>query len=228
MAVELLERQEKETQSSNYVERSYNDACDRDSQDMDENVQSVVKQYTSNADDINRHERKRFRSLAASNGEKDKITYKDPVPIEESCNVLDEYLGAGRLNSDFHLFRGTSLENLCNSVVFSQIDNSDFLKDCKEIEDGNKLTEKYKGQIFTYIQLVSTSIKTYVAADFLCGPTQCMLNINAPKGACARCLGDNSSHRGEYEVLLASGTQFRIVRIEHRQKMKDIYVEVIV
>lgn len=228
MSVELLEREETEPRLSNRdnAKLSYNAAYLSDSQNIDERTLKAVKQYTSNADDINGYFRMQFNSAFLDNAKKDQEMCDNATHMEERCNALANYLDAGRLPTDFRLFRGTSLEDLCGSVVFGQIDSSIFLDDCRKIIDSVQLTEKYKGQIFTYKQPVSASIIVEVACDFLKGPTQCMLNISAPKGTCARCLGDSSTQPEEVEVLLASGMQFRIIKIESQSEMKDIYVEV--
>lgn len=230
MAVEVLERATQETQLSNRdnIRRIYSNACLLDSQNIDEEAMRVVKQYTSNADEINSYERVRFRSLFSNNGENSRVAYENSTQAEERHNNLMQYLDAGRLPADFRLFRGTSLEHFCDAIIFGQIDNSIFLNDCKNINDGNELTEKYKGQVFTYGQYISASVKIEAACDFLDGPTQCLLNISAPKGALARCIGNISECSTEDEVLFPSGTQFRIVEIRPREKIKDIYVEVVV
>lgn len=231
MSIELLESVKEKAQSSNIdnARLSYGDACILDSQNVDEKTQEVIMQYTSNCDDINSYERARFHSSFLDNGEKDKSTYENSAQAEERHNVLMEYLTTGRLPLDLCLFRGTSLENFCDVIAFSQIESSDFLNDCKSINDGNKLTDKYKGQVFTYGQPVPTSVKFDVACDFLAYPTQCMLKIKAPKGILARCIQKMSTHQEEKEVLLPPGTRFQIVKIRPQANgIKEIYVQVIV
>lgn len=231
MAVGLLDRAEQEhlLSSSSNAKLSYSEACLLDSQNMDEKALMVVKQYTLSADDINSYERARFHSHYLGNKEDSKENHNNSAQMVENCNVLFNYLKAGQLLLDLHLFRGTSLERFCDSIAFGQVDNDAFLSDCKNIEDGGELTNKYGGEVFTYGQHISTSIRFDVACEHLACPTQCMLKISAPKGTPARCIQEISERPEEKEVLVISGTQFRILKIRPQKSgIKEIYVEVVV
>lgn len=228
MAVGLLEQAEKEIQLSNRDNRkgSYSDTCIRDSQNLDAKTRDAIYKYTVDSRPFNNRQEERLYCSPVNEGISESI--RENSVQEERCNLLDQYLHAERLPMDLPLFRGTSLERFCDKIVFNDVDKEIFLNDCKTVTDGDKLTEKYGGQVFTYKQRVSTSVDSRRVLDFLRGPTQCMLNIVAPKGAFARCIRDVSEYPTENEVLLPCDTKFRIIEIRSHEKIHDIYVEVVV
>lgn len=229
MSVELLERPEKEASSNNSYDAglSYNDVCIRDSQNMDAETRNVVYEHTVDSQFSNNYEKESPHYRFGNRGDNENA-HENFLPVERKRNLLDQYLHEKRLPLDLRLFRGTSLEWFCKKIEFRDIDKEIFLNDCITIADGDRLTQKYTGQIFTYKQSVPTSVEIEIACDFLNGPTQCMLTINAPRGTFGRCIRNISEYPRENEVLLPSDTQFRIVEIRPHEKVKDIYVDVVV
>lgn len=228
MAVGLLEQAEKETQLSNKdnARLSYGEACVLDAQNIDANVQSAVYEYTVDSNSFNSYERTRFH-LSSGNGSDENI-YENSAPTLEGYEALVEYLNSGELLFDVYLHRGTSLGNLCGAITLENIDAANFSKDIQNMDD-IELSEKYRDQIFTYRQFVSTSISPHVARDFLAYPAPCLLEIEAPKGTPGRCVQELSGNPDEKEVLLNSCTQFRIVKIRTQPDgMKCIWARVVV
>lgn len=228
MAVGLLEQDEKETQSSNKdnAKLSYGEACVLDAQNIDANVQSAVYEYTVNSNSFNSYERTRFH-LSSGNG-RDENIYENSAPMPEKHEELEKYLNSGGLHSDLYLHRGTSLGNFCGAITLENVDATTFSKDIQNMDD-KELSEKYRNQIFTYRQFVSTSISPDIARGFLAYPTPCLLKIEAPKGTHGRCVQELSKNPDEKEVLLNSCTQFRIVKIRTQADgMKCIWATVVV
>lgn len=171
---------------ANWLRDNYSQCCSLDEQNISSEERTSLYEYSLDGyKDMNAYldGRPMFIDIPQYVEQVKKHVDNISCAIERNC-----------LKHDTFLYRGHSFRELFSDAEDHSILTFDELKD------------KYINTYHDKPSFVSTSTKPDVANQF----GECVLEINAPKGTPALCLGGISAYDGEAEVLLQKNMRYRI------------------